>query len=136
MQLYVTTDVCLLAVVFENFRATCHEAYELDPAYIVSGPQLAWNAMFTKRKLKVKLLSDPKMYRMIQPNIRGGICHASVFYAKANNKYMGALNDPTKEDLYILYIDANNFYGWAISQALPKNRYAWGRGLRSRNSAH
>ena len=44
MQLYLTTDVCLLADVFENFRATCHEAYELDPAYFVSAPQLAWNA--------------------------------------------------------------------------------------------
>ena len=65
MQLYLTTDVCLLADVYENFCATCHEAYELDPAYFLSAPQLAWNAMFKKSKLKVKLLSDPEMYRMI-----------------------------------------------------------------------
>ena len=70
--------------------------------------------MFKKRKLELKLLSDPEMYRMIQPNLQGGICHASVCYAKANNKYMGALYDATKEDLYILYIDANNLYGWAM----------------------
>ena len=125
MQFYLTTEVCLLADVFENFRATCHEAYELDPAHFVSAPQLAWNAMFKRTKLEVKLLSDPEMHRMIQPNIRGGICHASVRYAKANNKYMGALYDPTKEDSYILYIDANNLYGWAMSQALPKYSYAW-----------
>ena len=115
----------LLADVFENFRATCYEAYELDPAYFVSAPQLAWNAMFKKTKLEVKLLSDPEIYRMIQPNIRGGICPASVRDAKANNKYMGALYDPTKEHSYILYIDANNLYGWAMSQALPKDNYAW-----------
>ena len=120
MQLYLTIDVCLLADIFENFRATCHEASQLDPAYCVSAPQLAWNAMFKKSKLEVKLLSDPEMYQMIQPYIRGGICHASVRYAKASNKYMGALYDATKEDLYILYIDANNHYGWAMSQALPK----------------
>ena len=125
MQLYLTTDVSLLADVFENFRATCHEAYELDPAYFVSAPQLAWNAMFKKTKLEAKLLSDPEMYRMIQPNIRGGICHASVRYVKVNNKYMGALYDPTKKDSYILFIDANNLYGWAMSQALPKDSYAW-----------
>ena len=111
MQLYLTTDVCLFADVFENFRETCHEAYELDPAYFVSAPQLTWNAMFKKTKLEVKLLSDPKMYRMIQPNIRVGICHASVCYAKENNKNMGALYDPTQENSYILYIDANNLYG-------------------------
>ena len=125
MQLYLTTEVCLLADVFENFRATCHEAYELDLSYFVSAPQLAWNAMFKKTKLKVKLLSNPEMYLMIQPNIRGCICHASVRYANANNKYMGALYDATKEDSYILYIDANNQYGWAMSQALPKDNYAW-----------
>ena len=69
MQLYFTIDVCLLANVFKHLRATCHEAYELDPAYFVSAPRLAWNAMFNKTKLEVKLLSDPEMYRMIQPNI-------------------------------------------------------------------
>ena len=62
---------------------------------------------------------------MIQPNIRGGICHASVRYAKANNKYMGGLYDLTKEDSFILYINAKNIYGWAMSQALPKDNYAW-----------
>ena len=125
MQLYLTTDVCLLADVFEYFRATCHEAYELDPAYIVSALQLAWNAMFKKTKLEMKLLSDPEMYIMIQTNSRGGICHASVRYAKANNKHMGALYDATKEDSNILYIDANYLYGCAMSQALPKDNYAW-----------
>ena len=125
MQLYLTIDVCLLANVFENFRATCHETYELDPTYFVSAPQLAWNAMFKKTKLEVKLLSDPEMYRMIQPNIRGGICHASIRCVWANNKYLDALYDPTQEDSYILYIDANNLYGWAMSQALPKDNYAW-----------
>ena len=125
IQLYLTTDVCLLADIFKNFRATCHEAYELDPAYFVSAPQLAWNAMVKETKLEMKLLSDPKMYRIIQPNIRGGICHASVRYAKVNNKNMGALYEATKEDSYILYIDPNNLYGWAMSQALPKDNYAW-----------
>ena len=38
---------------------------------------------------------------------------------------MGALYDPTKEDSYILYIDANNLYGMAMSQTLPKESYLW-----------
>ena len=96
MQLYLTTDVCLLADDFKNFRAICHEAHELDPAYFVSAPELAWNAMFKKTKLEVKLLSDPEMYWMIQSNIGGGICHALLFYAKANNKYIAALYDTNK----------------------------------------
>ena len=62
---------------------------------------------------------------MIQPNIRGGICHASVRYARANNKTMGSLYDPTKPTSYIMYVDANNLYGWAMSQHLPDDEYEW-----------
>ena len=48
---------------------------------------------------------------MIQPNIRGGICHASVRYALANNKLMGSLYDPRLPTSYIMEVDANNLYG-------------------------
>ena len=56
---------------------------------------------------------------MIQPNIPGGICHASVRYAQANNKLMGSLYDPTEPTSYIMEVDANNLYGWAMSQEMP-----------------
>ena len=55
------------------------------------------------------------MYRMIQPNIRGGICHASVRYASANNKLMGSLYDPWQPTSYIMEVNAYNLYGWAMS---------------------
>ena len=55
------------------------------------------------------------MYRMIQPNIRGGIFQASVRYARANNKLMGLLFDPRLPISYIMEVDANNLYGWAMS---------------------
>lgn len=51
------------------------------------------------------------MYLMIQPNILAGIYHESVRYANVNKKYMGALYEQTKKESFILYIDANNFYG-------------------------
>ena len=50
--------------------------------------------MFKKQSLKLELISAPEMYRMIQPNVRGGICHSSVRYTRANYKYMGALYRP------------------------------------------
>ena len=60
---------------------------------------------------------------MIQPNIRDKICHASVRYARANNKLMGSIYDPTKPSFYIMYVDANNLHSWAMSQPLPDNEY-------------
>ena len=65
------------------------------------------------------------MYRMIQSNIRGGICHVSVRYARANNKLMGQLYDPTKPSSYSVDVDSNNLYGWALSQPLPNGEYDW-----------
>ena len=43
--LYLRTDVLLLADVFENFRVTCLENYKLDPVHYVSSPGLSWDSM-------------------------------------------------------------------------------------------
>ena len=99
------------------------DEYQLDPAYYMSAPQLAWNALLKYIDQPIHIITDPEMYRMIQPNIRGGICHASVRYVRTNNKLMGSLNDPTKPTSYIMVVDANNLYGWAMSQPLPDDEY-------------
>ena len=125
LKLYLTSDVCQLADVFQNFRDICFNMYKLDPAYFISAPQLSWNSAFKKLHLKLELISDSEMYRMVHPSVRGGICHASGRYARANNKYMGALYRPNEPESFIMYIDATNLYGWAMSQELPFSQFAW-----------
>ena len=61
---------------------------------------------------------------MVEEGIRGGICHAIHRYAKANNKYMNK-NDKNEESSYIQYLEANNLYGWAMSQKLPVSNFKW-----------
>ena len=68
----------------------------------MSAPQLDWNALLKHIDRPIPLITDLEMYRMIQPNIRGGICHASVRYARADNKLMGSLYDPQQPTLYIM----------------------------------
>ena len=94
MVLYLLSDICLLADLFLAFRNQSLDEYQLDPAYFVSAPQLALNALLKHIDRPIPLIADPDMYRMIQPNIRGGICHASVRYARANNKLISSLYDP------------------------------------------
>ena len=125
MKLYLITDICILADVFEAFRVNSLGEYKLDPAYYLSAPQLAWSALMKYINRPIHLITDSEMYRMIQPNIRGGICHVSVRYARANNKLLGSLYDPTQPTSYILYVDANNLYGWAMSQAMPDDQIEW-----------
>ena len=64
------------------------------------------------------------MLMMVEKRIRGGICHVVHRYAKANNKYMKNY-DKNIESLYLMYWDANNLYGWEMSQKLPVNGFKW-----------
>ena len=122
--LYVQSDTLLLADVFENFRNKCLEVYELDPAHFLSLPRLAWQEYLKKTSIKLELLTDYDMLLMVEEGIRGRICHSIHRHAKANNKYMKNY-DESKKSSYIQYLDANNLYGWAMSQKLTVNDFKW-----------
>ena len=122
--LYLKSDVLLLADVFENFRKTCLHHYKLDPAHYYTSPGLAWDACLKTTGQNLELLHDYDMLMMFEQGIRGGITHISKRYAEANNKYMKDY-DPDKESTYIQYLDANNLYGWAMSQNLPTHGFKW-----------
>ncbi len=112
---YLKTDVLLLADVFENFRETRLKSYELDPAHYFTAPGLSWDACLRKSGVTLELLTDIDMHLMIEKGIRGGISTITHRYSTANNKHMKKDYDPSKESSYIIYLDANNLYGWAMN---------------------
>ena len=112
--IYVQIDTLLLADVFENFRDMWLKEYELDPA----------QACLKKTNIELELLTDYDMLLMVEERIRGGICHSTHRYAKANNEYMKCYNN-NEESSYIQYLDTNNLYGWAMSKKLPVNGFKW-----------
>ena len=95
---------------------------ELDPAYFLSTPGLAWQACLKKTEVKLELLTNNNMLLMVEKGTRGGICQAIHRYAKASNKYMKNYDKNTTSS-YLTYLDANNLYGWAMSQKLPVNGF-------------
>ena len=122
--LYLKSDVLLLSDVFENFRKTCLKHYKLDPAHYYTSPGLAWDACLKETGQQLELLHDYDKLMMFERGIRGGITHISKRYAEVNNKYMKNYN-PEKESSFIQYLDANNLYGWAMSQQLPTHGFNW-----------
>ena len=89
----------------------------------MSAPGLAWQACLKKTKVELGLLTNIDMLSMVEKGIRGGICQAIHRHAKANNKYMKNYNKDISS--YLMYLDANNLYGWAMSQKLPTNGLKW-----------
>ena len=153
VSLYLKTDVVLLADCFEAFRDACLKNYMIDPCHHFTSPGMSWNAMMLQLKREgidtssvvggfssVNAGRNPQrnhpksiglfdngqqdMLEMIKSNMRGGISMISNRYARANNPYMSDY-DASVENSYITYLDANNLYGWAMSQYLPVGDYRW-----------
>ena len=126
--IYLKTDVLLLADIFQSFRENALDKYGLDPLWYYSTPGLAWDALFLTTGQKLELITNQDMYMMIEQGLRGGISMVSRRYAKANNPGMGEGKWNTdKLKTYLLYLDANNLYGWAMMQYLPTGGFHWVR---------
>ena len=107
-ELYLKSDVILLADVFEKFIKISIEEYEINPLYCVSLPGYTWQCGMKYTDIKLQTLQDKDMILLLENNIRGGI-----------SSLMGDRYVRSDKKKKILYIDANNLYGWAMSESLP-----------------
>ena len=149
--LYLKMDVLILAVAMETFRKFFLEHDQIDPAYCFSAPGLTWQCGLKYTKVKLELLTDKDMLLMFEAQKRGGFSGVlGIRYIKAFNKYTSnyhgngnrilddnefkkCLEKVKKgenlngflKDNFLLYLDANNLYGWAMSQKLPTGDFKW-----------
>ena len=131
--LYFGSDVLLLADVFESMLTilqirfllkTCLQYYKLDSCHYFTSPGLSWDAMLKMTNIKLELMTDLDMFQFIEKGMHGGVSYIANRYGKANNKYMKEYDEkaPSK---YIMCLDTNNLYGWAMSQYLPTGNFKW-----------
>ena len=100
-------DVDILQTVFTNFVEKMTKTYKLNPLHCYSLPGYTWQAFLSKLNKPLELITDEGMLEMFLKAKRGGISGVmGERYVKSGSKE-------------ILYIDANNLYGWAICQKLP-----------------
>ena len=132
MHLYLLMAVLLLTDVIENFRKFWWNKFHIEPLYKFGLPGVSWAAMqknnyeiaqetkkleitnpnYNPLKIKpIELLTDETMRLFFKQGRRGGISQASIRYLKK------------EEGEDILYIDANNLYGWAMLEPLPHSNY-------------
>ena len=79
----------------------------------MSTPGLAWQDCLKKNELKLELLTDMDMLLIIEKGIRVETCHGIHRCTKANDKYMKNYDESITSS-YLMYLDGNNLYGWAI----------------------
>ena len=94
----------------------------IDHCHYSSG--LIWDAMLKMTGIESGLISDIIVHLVIEKGMRGGISYNAKRYSKANNKYMKCYDD-SKQSKFIVYIDANNLYGWEMSQYLGHSVLKW-----------
>ena len=121
---YLKKDVLLFADVFEKFIDTCLKFYGLDPRHYFSSPGLRRDAMLKITGVRLEKIVGIDMYLFTEKGLRGGISYIAKRLAKANNKYMKNY-DPKSSSKYILYLDMNNLYGWAMNGYLPYGGFKW-----------
>ena len=118
-------DVALLADIFESYHDISHKNYGLDPSHFYTAPSLSWEACLKITKVDIELIADPDMTIFINRGFLGGISMARTPLLKANNEFTQDFNEEQLKT-FLLLIDANNLYGWAMLQKLPIGGFQWG----------
>ena len=81
-----------------------------------------WDALLKYSGVTLELLTDIDQHLFVEKGLRGGVSMVSHRYARANNPHMEDFN-PAEPTTWLQYLDANNLYGWAMSQHLPVSNF-------------
>jgi hypothetical protein len=134
-ELYLKTDVFLLADVMNNFRKLCRKEYGLEPLYYYTAPGLSWDAMQKHTKEELELITDPDMFQMLEKGKRGGVSTITNRFAESNHKYLSDYN-PNKKSKHIVYLDVM-VGGQCVENYHPKISDGWWKASwRAGNQCH
>ena len=124
VHVYCLLDTLLLADAFEEFRSLCLATFRLDPCHFLTAPSLSWAAALLESKVKLEVIREPLMLDFLNAAMLGGYSAVHHQYARANQPHLPNY-DPEQPCCSIMTVDANNLYGYAMSQALPTHNFAW-----------
>ena len=104
--LYVQSNILLLADVFQDLRNMCLKIYQLDSTCFPTATGLAWQVALRKTKADLDIWTDIYMLLMVEKGVSEKICDSVYWYAKASKKYMKDY-DQNKESPHLQYRDVN-----------------------------
>lgn len=128
-ELYVGMDTLQLADILQNTRKTYMKVHKLDMYKFVGLPGYTWAAFMNhiadnRNKPQLFMEGEMDMICFFARAIRGGCAGVMKRYSHANYPGMEGY-DPTQPEKHLIYLDANNLYGWSMSQYLPVGNFKW-----------
>ena len=122
--LYLKCNILLLTEDFKEFRKNSSRNYGLCPIHYLSAPALSQDAIVNLKKVEPELLSYADVYVFFEESTRSGFSYIYQRYSRASNKYLKSY-DPNQGSKYIVYFNANNLYGYAMSKFLSNSESKW-----------
>lgn len=120
-KLYCKIDVILLAEIFQKFRREMMAFSGLDPSHYISLPAYGYDSMLLMTGAKIFLPLDIDMVHFMEKCKRGGVSFVNTRYLSIQKE----TEDTEGQTEEIIYIDANNLYGWSQVQKLPVGEFRW-----------
>ena len=120
--LYLKCDVLLLADVFGKFKNNNLKNCGLFLSHYLCSPALSLGAVLNMKKVELELIPNPGIFIFFEKVMRAGVSYTSNRYSKAKNKYLKCYH-PKQESKHIIYVGANNSYGYAMSKFLRANQF-------------
>ena len=112
LEIYMKLDITLQADIFNVFRNTIWDKFEIDCSKYITSCSLSLDLMLKYTKVKIELFKDITMFDYVDSSILGGLCIASQNISH---------NDNDKST--ISSCDACSLYPNIMSQKLPIGNY-------------
>ena len=123
-----TCDLCLkcnvflLVEIFEKFKNNSLKNYGLCPSHYLSAPALSWDAILSMIKVEFELISDADIFNcLLEKALK---VEFLTFLRDISKPAINIWNLMTQsKNQNIIYLEANNFHGYAMSKVLPTSRF-------------
>ena len=108
LECYLTSDITLLADVFNNFRNLIYNEFQLDYIKYVSSPSLSKDCGLKYSGCKIQHIQDVNIFNFVKNSIMGGISNSIQPFTKLDN-----------DNECIVYNDVSSLYPNELSKKLP-----------------
>ena len=110
LDIYLTLDICLQADVYNVFRNTIWDKFEIDCSKYITSCSLSLDLMLKYTEVKIELIRDISIFDYVNSSILGGVCIASQNISDDKNGVISSC-------------DVASLYPYIMTKKLPIGNY-------------